>query len=242
MGEKVSILIPTYNREKLIGKSLESILNQTHKNLEIIIYDDGSTDGTNDVIKSYNDDRIKHIISGKNRGVQKARNALLNEVKTKYSAWHDSDDISNYWRIEKQLKFMKDTESILCGTDYIPIGQAGNKKRIISKWGSLIPVNSIWDREPIEDSIIESIKHPYGGFASTMFITKNSVPFNNKRNLGGGDSVWLQDMYKYNKTERPIINKILYYVMYHRNSISHWKKKASHNREWYRRMEDENRI
>jgi len=77
MSEKiptVSVIIPTYNRAHLVGRAIRSVLNQTFQDFEIIVVDDGSTDNTEEVVKSFNDPRIRDIRHEQNRGGSAARN------------------------------------------------------------------------------------------------------------------------------------------------------------------------
>lgn len=89
--EKISIIVPVYNSEKYIEKCIKSIINQTYKNLEIIVINDGSTDKTLDILNNINDSRVA-IYSQKNKGVSNARNFGLEKCKTKYCMFVDSDD------------------------------------------------------------------------------------------------------------------------------------------------------
>jgi glycosyltransferase involved in cell wall biosynthesis len=113
---KVSIVLPTYNGAKYIRQSIDSCLKQTHKNIELIIVDDGSTDETPRIIKSYRDKRIKYFRHKKNRGLPHALNAGFANAKGRYLTW-TSDD--NYYRedaIEKMLNFLqvKNCEFVYC--------------------------------------------------------------------------------------------------------------------------------
>ncbi|MGL4998536.1 MAG: glycosyltransferase family 2 protein, partial [Cetobacterium sp.] len=101
----VSIIIPTYNRGYIIKKSIESVLDQTYQNFELIIVDDCSKDDTENVIESINDSRIKYIKLEKNSGANKARNIGVENSKYNIIAFHDSDDIWHKDKLEKQLKF-----------------------------------------------------------------------------------------------------------------------------------------
>jgi len=112
----VSILITTYNSEKYIKECLESILNQTYKNLEIIIIDDCSKDNTLNILKEYKDNRIKIYSNKHNLGISKNLNKGLNKCNGEYIAIMDSDDWSYPDRIKKQVKLMEDNQkTILCG-------------------------------------------------------------------------------------------------------------------------------
>lgn len=88
----VSVIIPTYNRAHLVGRAIQSGLNQTYQDFEIIVVDDGSTDNTEEVVKSFNDPRIRYIMHEKNRGGSAARNTGVRAARGKYIAFLDSDD------------------------------------------------------------------------------------------------------------------------------------------------------
>ena len=113
--EKVSIIIPVYNVEKYLKKCLDSITNQSYKNLEIIIIDDGSTDNSLEIAKGFekNDSRIK-LLTQKNSGVSEARNVGIKTATGKYITFVDSDDwleLDMYEklmeRIENPYKYLK---------------------------------------------------------------------------------------------------------------------------------------
>lgn len=87
----ISIIVPIYNAEKYITKCVDSILNQTKKELEIILINDGSTDKTEEIIKNYQDKRIKYF-KNKNQGIGKTRNFGIEKAKGKYIMFLDSDD------------------------------------------------------------------------------------------------------------------------------------------------------
>ena len=87
----ISIIVPAYNAEKYIGKCLDSLIHQTKKELEFIIINDGSTDQTEDIVKSYKDKRIQYF-KNKNQGIGKTRNFGIEKAKSKYIMFLDSDD------------------------------------------------------------------------------------------------------------------------------------------------------
>lgn len=93
----VSVIIPTYNRAHTLPRSIESVLNQSYSNFELIIVDDGSTDETADVIKQYNDSRIRYFHT-ENRGACAARNFGIKKARGEYISFQDSDD---FWYPEK---------------------------------------------------------------------------------------------------------------------------------------------
>ena len=112
---KVSIIIPTYNQSQYLEEAVESVLNQTYKNIEIIIVDDGSTDNTPEVIKSF-DNKIIYI-QQKNKGASGARNTGIKKANGQYIAFLDSDDLWLKNKLEKQIKFIQNNPEIgLLGT------------------------------------------------------------------------------------------------------------------------------
>ena len=88
----VSVVIPTYNRAPLIGRSIKSVLNQTYQDFEIIIVDDASTDNTKEVVSNFNDERIRYIQHEENKGEAAARNTGIKATRCDYIAPQDSDD------------------------------------------------------------------------------------------------------------------------------------------------------
>lgn len=88
----ISVIIPLYNKEKYIKRSIESVLNQTFRDFEILVVDDGSTDNSYEVIKTINDERIR-LFHQKNAGVSAARNKGIHEAKYNLIAFLDADDI-----------------------------------------------------------------------------------------------------------------------------------------------------
>jgi len=108
----VSIIIPTYNRGKYIREAIQSVLNQTYQNFEIIVSDDGSTDNTKEVVESFNDRRIKYFWN-KNSGLPAvARNIGIKKSSGKYIAFLDSDDLWLAKKLEKQINEFEKNENI----------------------------------------------------------------------------------------------------------------------------------
>lgn len=113
----VSVVMPIYNREKYVAEAVSSIINQTFTDFEFIIIDDGSTDSTFKILRSFNDKRIKLIRKDKNSGNYSARNEGMQLAIGKYICVMDSDDIALSNRIQKQYEFMESNQKIgLCGS------------------------------------------------------------------------------------------------------------------------------
>ena len=100
--DKISVIIPTYNRAKSIIHSIKSVLTQTYHNLEVIIIDDCSNDNTESLISKIEDNRIKYIKLKENKGANFARNLGIKLSTGKYITFQDSDDIYHRDKIEKQ--------------------------------------------------------------------------------------------------------------------------------------------
>lgn len=119
MQELVSVIMPSYNTEQYIEKSIQSVLSQTYSNWELIIVDDCSTDATDHIIKKYlQDSRIKYFKNEKNLGAAFSRNYALRKAKGRWIAFLDSDDIWISEKIEKQLNFMESNGFSFTYTDY----------------------------------------------------------------------------------------------------------------------------
>lgn len=118
MNKKVSIIMGIYNCEKTLDDAINSILNQTYNNWELIMCDDGSTDNTYQIAYQYaeSDKRIKLIKNEKNLGLAKTLNKCLEISTGEYIMRHDGDDIMVKDRIEKQVKFMNDYNCDACGS------------------------------------------------------------------------------------------------------------------------------
>ncbi len=105
MQPVVSVIIPTFNREKFIGAAIQSVLEQTFQNFEIIVVNDGSTDGTAEVIKSFPADKLRYIYQP-NHGRSNARNHALRLSTGHYIAFLDSDDLYLPGKLELQVSYL----------------------------------------------------------------------------------------------------------------------------------------
>ncbi|HSA05956.1 MAG TPA: glycosyltransferase [Candidatus Gastranaerophilales bacterium] len=107
----ISIIIPAYNAENYIKNAINSVLNQTYQNFEIIIINDGSTDNTENVIKQFDDTRIKYFYQ-ENQGVSSARNKGIELSQGEYIAFLDADDLWLPEKLQLQLDFLKKNPEI----------------------------------------------------------------------------------------------------------------------------------
>jgi glycosyltransferase involved in cell wall biosynthesis len=100
---RVSVIIPCFNRRHLLGRAVESVLRQTINDFELVIVDDGSSDGTQEFCAAFEDPRIRYVRHDVNRGASAARNTGLEHSKGEFVAFLDSDDIWLESKLEKQL-------------------------------------------------------------------------------------------------------------------------------------------
>jgi len=154
----ISVLMPNYNGAEYIAEAIESVLNQTYRDFELIIIEDASTDNSREIIDKFaaTDSRIKVIQNATNQFVNISCNIGLEVAKGKYYARIDSDDICMPTRLEKQLEFMEANPDItICGAFCKIIDREG---RVIAN--KTFPTNdavikkSIWSRTPIQHSCL----------------------------------------------------------------------------------------
>ncbi len=125
--ELVSIIMPAYNCGDFIGTTLDSVINQSYKNWEVIVVDDCSTDNTADVVQEYikKDNRIKYHKLEKNSGAAVARNKAIDLATGKYMAFLDSDDVWFPEKLTKQIGFMEENDYGFTCTSYTKIDEQG---------------------------------------------------------------------------------------------------------------------
>ena len=132
MNYKVSVIMSVKDGEAYLEKSIESILNQSYKNLEFLICDDGSSDSTFEICNRYanSDKRIKIIKNNKSIGLTKSLNKLIKLTTGSIIARQDADDVSDLTRIAKQMKFYKMGKEIITSRSYI-IGSKNKTKNFL---------------------------------------------------------------------------------------------------------------
>lgn len=115
---KVSIVLPTYNGVKYIRQSIDSCLNQTYQNIELVIVDDGSTDETSETIKTYKDERIRYLRHEKNEGLPHALNTGFVHTTGKYLTWTSDDNLYSKDAMEKMLSFLNNKNCLFVYCDF----------------------------------------------------------------------------------------------------------------------------
>lgn len=170
----ISIIIPTYNRSKTIAKAIESVIDQTYHNWELIIVDDASTDNTDEIVKEYleNDGRIQYVKGESNKGANVRRNQGIQRAKGEYIAFLDSD---NYWeptKLEKQMVLLEeDKEASICFCK-VRVKDARRESVVPSQKVDCKHLGEILKKGNIVDTstllVKKSILDEAGGFDETM--------------------------------------------------------------------------
>jgi glycosyltransferase involved in cell wall biosynthesis len=174
--------MPVYNGEKYLKEAIDSILNQTPSNFEFIIVNDGSTDTTEDIILSYDDERICYVKNKTNLQIVKTLNKGIALAKGKYIARMDADDISFPERFEKQLKFMEASPDVdICGTW---INTFGDRESI---WKCPI------DHEEIKAQLLfnSALAHPSVFIRRTFF---EAFQYSSEANKAEDYFLWVQSI------------------------------------------------
>lgn len=176
----VSIIMPTYNCAKFIGKTIESVIAQTYENWELIIVDDCSKDNTEEVVSKYKDNRIKYHRLENNSGAAVARTEAMKKARGSYMSFLDSDDLWKKDKLEKQLEFMNKNNYNFTCTEYEQIDEEGNKLNKVIKVKKRADYNRILLDCPVGNSTVMYNVEKLGKF---------EVPNIRKRN---DDALWLQ--------------------------------------------------
>lgn len=209
----ISVIVPVYNVEEYLPKCIDSIINQTYRNLEIILVDDGSPDNSPKICDEYakKDKRIK-VIHKKNGGVSSARNYGIKESTGEFISFVDADD----WVDRKYIEVLYST-SIEYNSDYVCCGYNrvyNNKKEEINSTGDVIEYTN-------NEYLIKllNVQNSYG-FCHMKLIKKNalkSVRFDEK--LLVGEDALFNVMLCNNISKAVVVNKPLYNYRFNSNSV-----------------------
>jgi len=172
----ISVIMNCHNGKKFLSSSIESVLNQSYKNWEIIFFDNNSSDNSKEIFKSYKDKRLKYFKSSKLINLYAARNLALKKTKGKFITFLDTDDLWNKEKLKKQIKkIIKDKNLFLFSNYYI---LHNNKKRLHSK--NILPSGYITSN---------LIKYYFIGILTVMIdknlIKKTKLSFNKNYNIIG---------------------------------------------------------
>lgn len=147
----VSVIIPTFNRANVIGRAIESVLQQTYTEWELLIVDDGSLDNTRAIVESFQDDRIRYIRCEERKGANAARNIGIQNAKGEFIAFQDSDDAWRLDKLEKQMKLFAVREDLgVVYSRYILHAASGEC--------TLIPSDQ-YGKEQLSEKILHTLAH-----------------------------------------------------------------------------------
>ncbi|MGF1491708.1 MAG: glycosyltransferase family 2 protein [Microcoleaceae cyanobacterium] len=164
----ISVVMPAYNSEKYIDKAIESILNQTYPDFELVVVDDGSTDRTAEIIKSYirKDPRVR-LVAGAHQGVSEARNKGVEASRYDWIAVMDSDDIALPTRLDKQLNAARNNPNVIAWGTYIH--HINSEGKILSL-NSLGPLNEAEFYRAYNAGCPINLHHPTVIYRKEIFI------------------------------------------------------------------------
>jgi len=223
--EKVSIIVPMYNAEKFIVKTIESVLSQTYENWEMLIMNDVSTDNSLAVVNEFakKDDRIQVVNTEKNMGVVKGRNHLIDLANGKYIAFLDADDYWHSQKLEKQIKFMKEKNASISCTEYTRVRENGEK------------INEIVIKPEI--SYTDMLKNNYLGCLTVMYdVEKVGKRYFKELEKNEDYVLWLE-IVKDVKTIYGLKENLAYYRVLDNSRSSNKSKTAKVRWEIYRKIE-----
>ncbi len=209
-GPLVSVIMPTYNDGKYLKPAIESILNQTYPNIELLLINDGCTDNTDAFVKTLVDFRLKYFVNDKNRGYIFSLNKGISLAKGKYIARMDADDLCPLDRLEKQISYLENNPQIdVIGGSMITFENNTNKERICN-----FPEN----HDEIKSRLFfrNAISHPTI-VIKTKILTKYNIKYNSEYIAAEDYKLWT-DLIKVARFHN-LSDNLLYYRI-HSNSVS----------------------
>jgi glycosyltransferase involved in cell wall biosynthesis len=219
----VSVIIPAYNHEQFVGAAVESVLDQTWSNLELLVIDDGSTDRTGEIVKSYDDPRLTYIYQ-ENQDAYNTINRGLHMAKGDYIAILNSDDIYVPNRLERLLNILKKTKAACIFTDIQPIDEKGEGIVDPGHWWN------IWHKK--NRDFYKECGDIYTGFLKGNFmVTTSNLFFRRDVVKKVGDFCSLRYLHDYDYIFRIMLNfpgkvtylddeKLLYYRVHGGSTLS----------------------
>ncbi|MFV0627471.1 MAG: glycosyltransferase family 2 protein [Alphaproteobacteria bacterium] len=225
-GPKVSVLIPSYGSEKYIKTSIESILNQTYSNFELIILDDCSPDNSNEIIETFSDERISFYKNDRNLGISKSRNKLLELAQGKYIAIMDCDDISLPNRLEKEVTFMELNQNVSMIGAWGELFNNTEQRTFFEKIKRfVINLGLIWcqmKNPTLEDMLQGNVMMHSSMMLRTKDMIEHNILYNEKYSPAEDFDIVKQAMFKGLKVAN--IQEVLFRYNLHGNNFSLQKK------------------
>ena len=210
----VSVLIPAYNSSKYLVEAVDSILNQTYKNVEVLILDDASTDETSRIMEHYKNSNVRPFRNDENIGYLRSCNFLFTQVKGSLIAFQDADDWSFPLKIEKQvMEFIKDNSLGLCATR--------SRTEVTFDRLTIDSVGGVSTHEDISKYISEKFSVPFT--CATIMVNKKVLdsigPYRLFFDRIGAEHVdWALMICE--KFKSIVIDEILYHYRFNKNSFT----------------------
>jgi glycosyltransferase involved in cell wall biosynthesis len=178
----VTVSMPAFNSERYLAEAIQSILDQTYSNFELLILDDGSTDSTRKIIQSFSDSRIVPILCDHNRGLIEARNDIAKRAKGKYIALMDADDKAMPDRLELQVRYLERGIVDICGGSHLSLFEdSGRLKK---------------SKERYTDSDIRALLTVYCPLSNPCVMAKtevfNELPYKAENRHAEDYCVWIE--------------------------------------------------
>lgn len=235
----VSVITPVHNASKYLGETIDSVLTQTYRNLEIILIDDASTDSSREIIKKYQelDQRVKSVLLDVNGGVANARNVGIKNAKGRFIAFLDSDDLWKVNKLEEQINFMIENDYEFTFTSYEFIDESSNKLGTVIhtkdkvSYSDLLKYNVIGclsviiDRNKIANIEMKHIRHEdYSTWLNILKqgytaygLDKNLAYYRTRLNSLSGNKIksamWTWNIIR-NEEQIPLFKAIYYFIHY----------------------------
>jgi len=179
----VSVIMNCFNGEEFLKESIESVINQSYKNWELIFYDNCSTDKSKKIFASFKDKRLKYFKSKKKLKLYNARNLAVKKIKGKFISFIDTDDVWLRDKLKKQLKKLKETKTDFCYSNYFIL----EKEKLKKAYSKNLPEGIIYDNL-LEDYLV--------GILTVLFDSKlilnNNIKFNNRFDIIGDFELFLE--------------------------------------------------
>jgi len=216
----VSVLMPVFNVEKYLVESIDSILNQTFTDFDFYIINDGSTDGSEDIILRYQDPRIIYIKNKTNQGYIKSLNQAIDIVDSKYIIRMDSDDIALPTRIEKQVAYMEaNVTVVVCGSSRINFYPEAEREDVF--------MNAITDKKELfVNSIFNTSLHHPSVIIRTEVMKKHNLRYKERYYFAEDKALWL-DLAEYGEIAN--LDEALLRYRIHYNQVSYLYKTRQKN-------------
>jgi glycosyltransferase involved in cell wall biosynthesis len=208
MNSLVSIVLPTYNGSKFIKQTIDSCLCQTYSNFELIIINDCSTDHTEDLIREYQDSRIKYFKNEQNLKLPKSLNVGFEKANGDLFTWISDDNYFSYDALEKMVAELKETDSDLVCGPYFTIDNENN-------------VTGTREVGPLENILLDNI-------VKACFLYKREI---HKKLKGYSSDLFLVEDYDFwirtvfNEFKLTFLSEKLYYYRFHDGSLTENRRK-----------------